>query len=89
MPDPLLLPPLELHACNAGAVKPNLVNAPIRPAWRVRLAHHATCIEAGRSTDNFIDPKALPPLMRQDLREAFRAIAAAQKKLSVWVPSGI
>jgi CBS domain-containing protein len=58
-------------------------------AWRVRLAHHATCIEAGRSTDNFIDPKALPPLMRQDLREAFRAIAAAQKKLSVWVPSGI
>lgn len=58
-------------------------------AWRVRLEHHANCIEAGRPPDNYIDPKALPPLMRQDLREAFRAIAAAQKKLSVWVPSGI
>jgi CBS domain-containing protein len=58
-------------------------------AWRVRLAHHAACIEAGRPPDNFIDPKALPPLLRQDVREAFRAIAAAQKKLSVWVPAGI
>ena len=45
--------------------------------------------EAGRPPDNFIDPKALPPLLRQDVREAFRAIAAAQKRLSVWVPAGI
>ena len=49
----------------------------------------ASSREAGRPPDNFIDPKALPPLLRQDVREAFRAIAAAQKRLSVWVPAGI
>jgi signal-transduction protein with cAMP-binding, CBS, and nucleotidyltransferase domain len=43
----------------------------------------------GRPPDNSIDAKALPPFLRQDVREAFRAIAAAQKKLSVWVPAGI
>jgi len=58
-------------------------------AWRVRLEHHATCIEDGRAPDNYVDPKKLSPLLREELREAFRGIAAAQKRLGVFVPSGI
>ena len=56
---------------------------------RVRLNHHASCIEAGKAPDNLVDPKDLPPLTRLHLREAFRAVAAAQKKLGVYVPLGI
>ncbi len=56
---------------------------------RVRLNHHAACIEAGEAPDNDIDPKELSPLTRVHLREALRAIAAAQKQLSVYVPLGM
>jgi hypothetical protein len=40
-------------------------------------------------TDNIVDPATLAPLARAQLREAFRAIAAAQKLLSVYVPMGM
>jgi CBS domain-containing protein len=56
---------------------------------RVRLEHHAGQLEAGRPTDNVVDPESLPPLARVQLREAFRAVAAAQKRLSVYVPLGM
>ncbi len=56
---------------------------------RVRLEHHAGQLEAGRPTDNIVDPDTLPPLARVQLREAFRAVAAAQKRLSVYVPLGM
>jgi CBS domain-containing protein len=56
---------------------------------RVRLEHHAVQLEAGVPTDNVVDPGTLPPLARAQLRDAFRAIAAAQKKLSVYVPLGM
>jgi CBS domain-containing protein len=56
---------------------------------RIRLDHHAACIEAGRDPDNVIDPKDLSPLTRVHLREAFRAVAAAQKQLGVYVPLGM
>jgi CBS domain-containing protein len=57
-------------------------------AWKVRLEHHAAQIGAGTPTDDFVDPADLPPLLRNDLREAFRAIARAQKQLSVYTPLG-
>jgi len=56
---------------------------------RIRLDHHAACLQHGKEPDNVVDPAALPPLTRAQLREAFRAIAAAQKRLSVYVPLGI
>ena len=56
---------------------------------RIRLDHHAACIEAGQDPDNLIDPKALPPLTRVHLRETFRAVAAAEKQLGVYVPLGM
>jgi CBS domain-containing protein len=56
---------------------------------RIRLEHHATQIEAGATPDNVVDPAELRPLTRAQLREAFRAVAHAQKLLSVYVPLGL
>jgi CBS domain-containing protein len=60
-----------------------------RRTWRIRLAHHASRIATGGEPDNFVDPEALAPLEREELREALRAIVRAQKRLDVYVPSGI
>ncbi len=57
--------------------------------WRIRLAHHARQLAAGHEPDNLIHPDALGPLEREELREAFRVVAAAQKRLQVYKPSGI
>ncbi len=56
---------------------------------RVRLEHHAARIQAGLAPDNLVDPDELPPLARADLREALRAVAAAQKQLGRYVPLGL
>jgi CBS domain-containing protein len=53
---------------------------------RARLEHHALCLRARREPDNAVDPSALPPLRRAELREALRAVAAAQKRLGVYAP---
>jgi CBS domain-containing protein len=56
---------------------------------KVRLEHHAACIQAGEAPDNLIDPAELPPLERASLREAFLVIARAQKQLGRFVPLGL
>jgi CBS domain-containing protein len=56
---------------------------------RLRLEHHATCLAAGRPADNRVDPRTLPPLRRVGLREALRAVAAAQRRLSVYARPGL
>ncbi len=58
-------------------------------AWRIRLEHHAAQIETGQTADDLVDPDAFGPLERKELREAFRAIARAQKRLGVYVPAGL
>ena len=56
---------------------------------RIRLAHHATQVQAGTPIDNLVDPGDLPPLARNELREAFRVVSHAQKRLSAFVPLGL
>jgi CBS domain-containing protein len=56
---------------------------------RIRLDNHAAQLEKGGEPTNIVAPAALPPLTRAQLREAFRAIAHAQKLLSVYVPQGL
>jgi CBS domain-containing protein len=56
-------------------------------AWRVRLEHQAARREAGVVADDLIDPEQLPPVAREELREAFRTIRAAQNKLDRFLPS--
>jgi CBS domain-containing protein len=49
----------------------------------VRFEHHAQLIAAGGQTDNLIDPGALTPIARSDLREALHTVRRAQKRLAV------
>ena len=53
---------------------------------RLRFAHHAAAIEAGRAADNMLEPGALSPIARTELREALAAIKRAQKPLGAWAP---
>jgi CBS domain-containing protein len=50
---------------------------------RVRLDHHAHRLAAGEPADNVIDPGALAPIARSELREALQAVRRAQKRLPV------
>jgi CBS domain-containing protein len=54
---------------------------------RLRLEHHAAQVESGAALDDLIAPGALPPLVRAELRETFRAVADAQKRLGVYAPT--
>jgi CBS domain-containing protein len=62
----------------------------LREAWivvmRARIEHHAACARAGRPPDNRIAPHTLAPLRRAELREAMRAVQAAQKRIPVFAP---
>ncbi|HYZ82677.1 MAG TPA: putative nucleotidyltransferase substrate binding domain-containing protein [Solirubrobacteraceae bacterium] len=49
----------------------------------VRFEHHAQLIAAGRPADNLLDPGALTPITRADLREALHVVRRAQKRLPV------
>ena len=50
----------------------------------MRFEHHAALIAAGRPPDNLIDPGALAPIARGDLREALQVVRRAQKRLGAW-----
>ncbi len=50
---------------------------------RIRFEHHAQRIVAGEPADNLIDPAALAPIARGDLREALSIVRRAQKRLAV------
>ncbi|MHB8693239.1 MAG: putative nucleotidyltransferase substrate binding domain-containing protein [Solirubrobacteraceae bacterium] len=53
---------------------------------RVRFEHHAAAIDAGRPADHLIDPGALQPIARAELREALHELKRAQKPLGAWAP---
>ena len=48
---------------------------------RIRFEHHAELISAGEGPDNLIDPGALGPIARTDLRAALHAVRRAQRRL--------
>ncbi|HEY1716600.1 MAG TPA: putative nucleotidyltransferase substrate binding domain-containing protein [Solirubrobacteraceae bacterium] len=48
-----------------------------------RFEHHAQLIADGRPADNHIDPGALTPIARAELREALQLVKRAQKRLAV------
>jgi len=56
---------------------------------RVRLEHQARCIAEDLPLDNLVQPDAMTPLARTQLREALRVVAHAQKRLNVYVPLGL
>lgn len=48
----------------------------------LRIDHQVHQLEAGVQPDDHVDPKALNPLTRRYLRDAFRAVASVQKALT-------
>jgi CBS domain-containing protein len=50
---------------------------------QMRFEHHAQLIAQGRLADNLIDPGALMPIARTELREALHVIKRAQRRLAV------
>ena len=83
----------RLHAAeDAGTISPDTAAA-LQEAFalmtRLRLEHQAAQAEAGIEPDNRIDPSDLPPLTREQLRSAFKAVAEAQHALSRFVPLGM
>jgi CBS domain-containing protein len=83
----------RLHAAeDAGTLAPDTV-ASLLEAFalmtRLRLEHQAAQAEAATEPDNRIDFGALPPLTREQLKTAFKAVAEAQHALSRFVPLGM
>jgi CBS domain-containing protein len=74
---------------NVGGLERDVADG-LSEAWsvitRLRFEHHAAQIAAGRAPDNLIDPDALPPISRTDLREALHVVRRAQKRLGAWSP---
>jgi CBS domain-containing protein len=56
---------------------------------RMRLEHQAAQVERGQTPDNHVDPRELAPLARRQLKEAFRAVARAQRTLDARVATRI
>jgi CBS domain-containing protein len=49
--------------------------------YELRVAHHMEQLAAGQAADDLLDPAAMSPLARSNLRDVFRAVAAAQRTL--------
>jgi CBS domain-containing protein len=75
----------RLRAAGADGVLPESDASTLEEAWRLmtelRLEHQVRELEAGADPDDYLDPKALDALTRRHLREAFRLVAATQKRL--------
>lgn len=72
----------RLHALGAGGHMAmvdsrNLADA-LHCVQRVRVRHQRDQVLAGKPPDNFINPRALPRLAREQLRDAFTIIDEAQ-----------
>ncbi len=70
----------------AGGLEPAVADALIEAfevITRVRFEHHAQLVAAGRPAENRIDPAAMTPIARSDLREALQTVRRAQRRLPV------
>ncbi|MGZ4222263.1 MAG: putative nucleotidyltransferase substrate binding domain-containing protein [Solirubrobacteraceae bacterium] len=74
---------------NVGGLERDVADG-LSEAWsvitRLRFEHHAAQIAEGGAPDNLVDPGALPPIARADLKEALHVVRRAQKRLGAWSP---
>jgi CBS domain-containing protein len=57
------------------------VTEAFRLMWRIRLEHHARCVEGGRPVDDLIDGPSVGSLSRAHLAEALKIIRHEQRSL--------
>jgi len=50
--------------------------------YELRIAHHVEQVAAGEAADDLLDPAVMSGLARSNLRDVFRAVAAAQRTLA-------
>jgi CBS domain-containing protein len=81
----------RLQAGGAAGLLPDPEAKTLAEAFRLmaalRMEHQVRQLEEGREPNDYVDPKALDPLTRRHLREAFRLVASIQKRLAtglVW-----
>jgi CBS domain-containing protein len=71
---------------SAGGIERGAADA-LREAFevitRLRFEHHADLIAAGIAPENLIDPDALAPIARVELREALHTVRREQKRVGV------
>jgi CBS domain-containing protein len=76
----------RLHAAAAAGILPELEALTLIDAFELisslRVSHQVDQLRAGEPPDDYLDPAVLSPLMRNQLREAFRAVATFQRRLS-------
>jgi CBS domain-containing protein len=78
--------PERLHAAGAAGTLPDGEAETLRDAFslinNLRLAHQVMQLRAGVEPDDFVAPDELSDLMRTQLKEAFRAVSAIQKRVA-------
>jgi CBS domain-containing protein len=84
--------PERLRAAGeAGTLAPEDTHT-LRDAFELinnlRLEHQVGQLRDGRQPDDYIDPEELSPLMRAQLRQAFRAVATIQKRVATELDTG-
>jgi CBS domain-containing protein len=76
----------RLRAAHAAGVIDEETRAGLSEAfrllWGVRLRHQVDQVRDGNAADDHVDPRALGPLERRQLKEAFRVIVRAQRVLA-------
>jgi len=53
-----------------------------RVLWRIRLRRQAEAVESRTDVSDHVDPRSLTPVTRRALKQAFREIAHAQRRLA-------
>ena len=83
----------RLHAGNAAGTLTEAAMHTLQDAFELfsslRLAHQVEQLRAGQQPDDHVDPATLSSLMRSQLKEAFRAVAAIQKQVTAELNLGL
>ena len=85
--------PERLRAAAAEDVLPDADARTLQDALELftelRLAHHVAQLKAGERPDDRLDTRELSPLARNQLKEAFRAVASVQRRVATQLGLGL
>ncbi len=85
--------PARLRAAAGDGVLDATAAATLEEAFhlvlRLRLDHQVEQLRAGREPDDLVRPSDLSPVTRASLREAFRAVAAVQRRITGELDIGV